>query len=63
MDTIHASHVHTDMNCTMRTVLSLLLYETNANESSHICPFLAVRAQFDSDHHQHRRLASHSYSH
>ena len=28
-----------------------------------ICPFLAVQVQFDSDHHQNRRLSSHSYSH
>ena len=25
--------------------------------------FLAVRGQFDSDHHQNRRLSSHPYSH
>ena len=43
--------------------LSLLLYETYANESSQICPFLAVRPQFESVHHKHRRLSSHSYSH
>ena len=42
---------------------SLLLYETYANESSQICSFLAGRAQFDSDHHQNRRLSSYSYSH
>ena len=42
---------------------SLLLYEPYANESSQICPFPAARTQFDSDHHQHRRLSSHSYSH
>ena len=29
----------------------------------HKCPFPAVRTQFDSDHHQNRRLSSHSYSH
>ena len=34
-----------------------------ANASSQICPFLAVRTQFESDHHQSRRLCSHSYSH
>ena len=34
-----------------------------ANESLQICPFLAVRAQFDSDHYQNRRLSSHLYSH
>ena len=44
-------------------VLSILLYEPYANESSQICPFPAVRAQFDSDHHKNRRLSSHSYSH
>ena len=33
------------------------------NLSSQICPFLAVRPQFDSDHHQNRRLSSHPYSH
>ena len=43
--------------------ISLLLYETYANESSQICPILAARTQFDSDHHQHRRWSSHSYSH
>ena len=42
---------------------SLLLYERYANESSQICPFLAVRPQFESVHHQNRRLSSHSYSH
>ena len=41
----------------------LLLYEPYANESSQIRPFLAGRSQFDSDHHQSRRLSSHSYSH
>ena len=40
--------------------VSLLLY---ANESSQICPFLAVRPQFESVHHQNRRLSSHSYYH
>ena len=29
---------------------SILLYEPYANESSQICPFLAARTQFDSDH-------------
>ena len=43
--------------------LSLLLFESYANESSQICPFLAVRPQFESVHHQNRRLSSHSYSH
>ena len=43
--------------------LSLLLYEPYANESSQICPFLAVRPQFERVHHQNRRLSSHSYSH
>ena len=43
--------------------LSILLYEPYANESSQICPFSAARTQFDSDHHQNRRLSSHSYSH
>ena len=43
--------------------LSILLYEPYANESSQICPFLAVWMQFDSEHHQNRRLSSHSYSH
>ena len=38
--------------------LSLLLWQTYANES-----FLAVRPQFDSDHHQNRSLSSHSNSH
>ena len=42
---------------------SLLLYEPYANESSQICPFLAVRPQFESVHHQNLRLSSHSYSH
>ena len=42
---------------------SLLLYEPYANESSQICHFLAVRPQFESVHHQNRRLSSHSYSH
>ena len=31
--------------------------------SLHKCPFLAVRTQFDSDHHQNRKISSHSYSH
>ena len=44
-------------------LLSLLLYEPYANESSQICPFLDVRPQFESVHHQNRRLSSHSYSH
>ena len=43
--------------------ISLLLYEPYANESSQICPFLAGRPQFESVHHQNRRLSSHSYSH
>ena len=43
--------------------LSLLLYEPYANESSQICPFLAVRPQFESFNHKNRRLSSHSYSH
>ena len=33
------------------------------HESSQICPFLAGRPQFESVHHQNRRLSSHSYSH
>ena len=41
----------------------LLLYEPYANESSQICPFLALRPQFESVHHQNRRISSHSYSH
>ena len=41
---------------------SLLLYEPYANQSSQICPFLAMRPQFGSVHHQNRRLSSHSYS-
>ena len=41
---------------------SILLYEPYANESSQICPFLALRPHLDSDHHQNRRLSSHSYS-
>ena len=45
------------------SLLSIILYEPYANESSQICPFPAVRVQFDSDHHQNRRLSSHSYSH
>ena len=45
------------------SVLSLLLYEPYANESSQICPFLAVQPQFECVHHQNRRLSSHSYSH
>ena len=36
------------------TVASILLYEPYANDS---CPFPAVRTQFDSDHHQNRRLS------
>ena len=44
-------------------LLSLLLYEPYANESSQICPFLAVRLQFESVHHQNRRISLHSYSH
>ena len=47
----------------MSNNISLLLYEPYANESSQICPFLAVRLQFESVHHQNRRLSSHSYSH
>ena len=43
--------------------ISILLYEPYANESSQICPFPAGWTQFDSDHHQYRRLSSHSYSH
>ena len=46
-----------------RMQMSILLYESYTNESSQICPFLAERTQFDSDHHQNRRLSSHSYSH
>ena len=42
---------------------SILLYEPYANDSLQICHFLAMRAQFDSDQHQNRRLSSHSYSH
>ena len=42
---------------------SILLYEPYANEFSQICPFRAERTQFDSNHHQNRRLSSHSYSH
>ena len=45
------------------TSTSLLLYEPYANESSQICPFLALRPQFESVHHQNRWLSSHSYSH
>ena len=41
----------------------MLLYEPYANESSQICPFPAEWTQFHSDHHQNRRLSSHSYSH
>ena len=44
-------------------MISILLYEPYANESSQICPFPAVRTQVDSDHYQNRRLSSHSYSH
>ena len=44
-------------------LISLLLYEPYANESSQISPFLAVRPQFESVHYQNRRLSSHSYSH
>ena len=47
----------------LATLLSLLLYEPYANKSSQMCPFLAVRQQFESVHHQKRRLSSHSYSH
>ena len=43
--------------------ISLLLYEPYANESSQMCPFLAVRPQFERVHHQNRRLSSHSDSH
>ena len=39
------------------------VYEPYANESSQICPFLAVLLQFESVHRQNRRLSSHSYSH
>ena len=42
--------------------VTLLLIEPYANESSQICPFLALRPQFESVHHQNRRLSSHSYS-
>ena len=45
-----------------RSIICILLYEPYANESSQICPFLAVRPQFDSEHHQNRMLSSHSYS-
>ena len=41
--------------------ISLLLYEPYANESTQICPFLAVRPQFESVHHQNRRLSSYSH--
>ena len=44
-------------------VISLLLYEPYADESSQICPFLAMQPQFESVHHQNRRLSSLSYSH
>ena len=47
----------------MYSTISLLLYEPYANESSQICPFLAVQPQFESVHYQNRRLSSHSYSH
>ena len=43
--------------------ISLLLIEPYANESSQICPFLALRLQFERVHHQNRRLSSHSCSH
>ena len=42
--------------------ISILLYEPYANKSSQICPFLALRAQFDSDHYQNSRLSSPLYS-
>ena len=51
-----------EMLCTT-LYTSILQYEPYANESSQICPFPAVRMQFDSDHHQNSRLSSHSYSH
>ena len=47
----------------MSSAQTILLYEPYANESSQICPFLAVRPQFESVHHQNSRLSSHSYSH
>ena len=38
-------------------------YDIFATIGDVLCPFLAVPMQFDSDHHQNRRLSSHSYSH
>ena len=67
-----AAHTHSLVSCLGTNLtatgqacecISLLLYEPYANESSQICPFLAVRPQFESVHHQNRRLSSHSYSH
>ena len=49
--------------CVRACVCVSLLIEPYANESSQICPFLASRPQFESVHHQNRRLSSHSYSH
>ena len=51
------------INIYVTHIVSLLLIEPYANESSQICPFLALRPQFESVHHQNRRLSSHSYSH
>ena len=41
--------------------ISILLYKPYANESSQTCPFPVARPQFDSDHHQNRRLSSYSH--
>ena len=42
----------------------LYYYTSRLQMSIHkICPFLAVRAKFDSDHRQNASLSSHSYSH
>ena len=48
-----------------RVYSSILLYEPYANESSQNInmSFFCRAAQFESDHHQTRRLSSHSYSH
>ena len=43
--------------------VSILIYEPYANESVQVCPFISVRAQFDSDHHRNHRVSSHSYCH
>ena len=36
--------------CTVQSSISLLLFETYANVSSQICPFLVLRPEFHSNH-------------